>query len=235
MLHRIRNTLPWRLLLRFLIVLQVLFTIGDRAYQWANFENFTSESCAIAANDPCQSMWKNTTYYEAAFQITTDVVISLLPIKFLVQLRRPLWEKILIALLMSTGLLASSFSIRKTVLTKAFSDPHENLIDVNIAAYTFSCAEMFVGIIGACLVCLKSSFYTFLKRFGIDLDAVAHRRVVKESEDLPGLPSTADSTGSDTQGPEVLVNMPPPTPDKATSCKKEIFLEPSRTKDTDDI
>jgi hypothetical protein len=182
-LGRIKHDVWWRVCIWILIAIQVIYTVGDVIVEWVFFKTLTSLSCAESIDDPCSAIFTITNYVEASFPLATDVIISLLPIAFLIQLRRPLWERLLIGALMSLGLVASTFSILKMINNTSF-DESQALADLTVAFYTYSAAELFIGIIAACLFSLKSAFYQFLKGFGIDITPRMNRSI-RNADDLP--------------------------------------------------
>ncbi len=68
-------------------------------------------------------------YVTAAMTILTDVILSLIPLTFIVQLQRPLREKIAISFIMGLGLIASCASIYKTTLVKNYGVTGDTLVD----------------------------------------------------------------------------------------------------------
>ena len=169
-LHKLDVAPWWQTLLRVLIGMQIIFALFDASYQLGYFKVLTSWSCAVDMEDPCQGIYNAMVYFEGIFQISTDIIISLLPLAFLAKLRRPRLEKILIFSLMSMGLLASAFSVRKTIIQKQFSTG--NFIDVTIAFYTYNCAELLFGILAASLFVAKSAIYELLEGVGINMTAI---------------------------------------------------------------
>ena len=184
----------WRLPIQALIVIQVCFTIVDCTYQWGKSQVLTSMGCATNPEDPCQGVYHDLTYAECVFQIITDLIVSLLPIVILAELRRPRWEKVVIALLMSMGLTASAFSIWKLAFIQHFeSDDYGSF---SIFYDNMTCAEVFIGMIAACLFSLKAPFETLLKRVGIlDVKRAIHPEY-RSPEDLPDLEFTGASNTS---------------------------------------
>ena len=182
-LLRIKDSRWWRILLWALIVMQVVYTVGDVIAEWVFFKTLTSLSCAESVDDPCSIIFTVTNLVEGSFPLATDIVISLLPIAFLVQLQRPLSEKFLIAGLMSLGLVASIFSVLKMVHNTQF-DPNQSLADLTISFYTYSSGELFIGIIAGCLFSLKSGFYDLPGSFGIDIAGKINPQAQKP-DDLP--------------------------------------------------
>ncbi|RDL29924.1 uncharacterized protein BP5553_10551 [Venustampulla echinocandica] len=99
--------------------------------------------------------------------IATDFILSLFPLTFLPKLRRPGIEKLLVAILMAMGLTASAASIAKAVLIRSWGTT-DDWFPIGFAISTWTCVEMFLGIIAACSPSLKPVVQRFLTWFGID-------------------------------------------------------------------
>jgi hypothetical protein len=103
----------------------------------------------------------------SAINITTDLILSLFPLTFIRQLQRPTTEKLLIAVLMGMGLTASAASIVKVVLVVQWVNEVDSL-KVGFAISMWTCVEMFLGIMAACLPYMKSTFQRLLTAIGVD-------------------------------------------------------------------
>jgi hypothetical protein len=104
--------------------------------------------------------------FVGGFSIATDLVLSLFPLTFLLRLRRPRVEKVLISILMAVGLTASAASITKAVYIQNWvNDPDGMFFGFTIS--TLSTMEMLIGSIAVCLPCLKSTVQGGLMRCGI--------------------------------------------------------------------
>jgi hypothetical protein len=93
-----------------------------------------------------------------------DLIYSLMPIKLLWKLRRPLPERILIGCLMATGLIATG-----TVGLKMTTFHQVGKRDSFATTYPSLLARMeeLLGIIAACMPCLKSPAELILRRLGV--------------------------------------------------------------------
>lgn len=93
----------------------------------------------------------------SAFSIITDALYTIIPLTDILRLDRSLRERLALCLLMSVSLLATAASIIKaSVVSYAFNefgDTH-SLSDFILV----SLLELFLGIMGACLPCLKQRF-----------------------------------------------------------------------------
>jgi hypothetical protein len=183
-LLRFKEKLWWRVLIIGLIITQIGFTLADSIFQLANYSILSSEDCALNPDAPCIRIYAVLLYIEASFQITTNIVVSLLPAVFLAQLRRPVWEKILIGLMMSMCLVASAFSIRKTILNNSFADPNQNVADVTVAWFNYNSAELFIEIAAACIYGLKPSFFHMLQTIGFTVTNATFQ-IYETADELP--------------------------------------------------
>jgi hypothetical protein len=93
----------------------------------------------------------------SAFSIVTDALYTIIPLTDILRLDRSLRERLALCLLMSISLLATAASIIKTsVISYAYNDfgDTHSLSDLMLC----SLLELFLGIMGACLPCLKQRF-----------------------------------------------------------------------------
>ncbi|PGH04881.1 hypothetical protein AJ79_06966 [Helicocarpus griseus UAMH5409] len=101
----------------------------------------------------------------AAIFTFMDLVFALMPIKLVWQLQRSIREKILISCLMAMGLLATaSVCVKMTTFTKVGQgDPLSSTVYPSFLAKL----EEVLGIIAACMPCLKSPAERLLRRIGV--------------------------------------------------------------------
>ena len=107
----------------------------------------------------------------AGINIATDLLLSLIPLAFLVNLRRPLRERLLIMVLMAMGIAASVASIRKTTIVLKYGDPSEEPMDLNVSIPTWTLAEQFIGVTAACMPSLKNPIQKLLAKIGFEVDS----------------------------------------------------------------
>ncbi|KAK3364133.1 hypothetical protein B0T25DRAFT_432205, partial [Lasiosphaeria hispida] len=110
--------------------------------------------------------FKATMTAASSIVILTDAIFSLIPLTSLHHIRRSVPHRIVIAILMGLGLLASAASVVKTIMVHRFDaggDPSGNGISIALRASL----EAIVGIIAACLPCLGGAFLRLLSRLGI--------------------------------------------------------------------
>jgi len=131
---------------------------------------------------------------ETAVFIATDILFSLLPITFIRHLRRPLRERVAIALLMALALVASAAGIVKTYLIKDWAHPTDPLYySADPGLWGF--IEMYLGIIAVCAPCLKGICESGLKRLGW------------MGSERNGSGLTRSSSGGDEEGSGSLANL----------------------------
>ena len=105
----------------------------------------------------------------SSINIATDLILSFSPLAFLLNLHRPLRERILLIVLMATGLAASAASIRKTQLVLQLGEPVEEQLATSVAISTWSMAEEFISVVAACMPMLKPLFQKLLDRMGVSI------------------------------------------------------------------
>ncbi|KAH7150606.1 hypothetical protein DER46DRAFT_464259, partial [Fusarium sp. MPI-SDFR-AT-0072] len=105
-------------------------------------------------------------YTYNAFNIASDLILSLIPLAFIVKMHRRMREKILIGCLMAAGLLASVFGVLRflTILTQ-FQD--RNMAWSQTKTDILCGLEVMVAIIAASLPCLKAPTERTLRHFGL--------------------------------------------------------------------
>jgi hypothetical protein len=101
--------------------------------------------------------------------IFNDLVCALLPLSFINKIHRPLREKVVLVLLMGSGLFASACAIIKIwrISHVPIKDPTYDSIILGVWAHL----EQIVGIIVACVPCLKALFETVMLRLGLSTQA----------------------------------------------------------------
>jgi hypothetical protein len=108
----------------------------------------------------------------AATNITTDLLLSLAPIVFVIKLQRPLRERVMICFLMGLGMLASVASIVKSVRVNTFAvNPLEDHWASAISISTWTVVEQLLGVLAACVPCLKRPIQRFLDKIGFSITA----------------------------------------------------------------
>ncbi|KAF1810948.1 hypothetical protein P152DRAFT_378048, partial [Eremomyces bilateralis CBS 781.70] len=170
MLLRIQRDILWRVGMGACIVYLIVSAIVTMALQMTE--------CT-----PIEYYWNKTTIQgtcrtrEDVFRavlatsialILSDVVFALLPLTFIFSLRRPLRDKLVLTFLMGLGLLCTAIGTRKLFYAKEFQRVNEkdtswSSVEMRVWAY----AESYVGIMAACIPCLRAMFESGLKKIGI--------------------------------------------------------------------
>jgi hypothetical protein len=89
--------------------------------------------------------------------IVSDVLFSLLPITFIVQIRCSVFEKLVLTFIMGLGMLASISGIIKLVGITQWASTKDPTWDL-VPLLVWSFGEEFIAIIAACIPCLKGPF-----------------------------------------------------------------------------
>jgi hypothetical protein len=168
MLLRFQRTPGWAVFLKCVIALQLATAIFITIMQ--------TTRCV-----PINALWDPTVprvscWGENAFKISlttasilvilTDIIFALIPLTFLYQVRRSLRDRVIIGALMSLGLLASAASVVKTVMVQRF-DETDDPSGHGMSIALWASIEAQVGIIAACIPCLRAAFLRFLGRVGV--------------------------------------------------------------------
>ncbi|KAH8691781.1 hypothetical protein GQ44DRAFT_744696 [Phaeosphaeriaceae sp. PMI808] len=133
MLFRIQTGISgiyWRIFLSIMIVVQVLTAIMNNVFQFSLCKPLPAIWDHTIKNPKCivAAMHINI-IVTAIVTILTDVILSLLPLTFIMRMQLSLREKIALACLMGLGLVASGASIYKTFLAKTYGVTGDTLRD----------------------------------------------------------------------------------------------------------
>ncbi len=101
--------------------------------------------------------------------ILTDVIYATIPLTFIRHIRRSALHRLIIGFLLSLGLFASAASIVKTVVIHRFGQTNDPSGD-GMAIALWASIEAQVGIIAACIPCLRGPFIRLLGRLGISTE-----------------------------------------------------------------
>jgi Fungal rhodopsin domain len=104
--------------------------------------------------------------------IMMDFILATLPVQLIRNLQRPLREKILISCLMAMGLLATSIAAYKIPLSREVNNGDPLSATVKLALWNK--LEEQLGLIAACLPCLKAQMEDLLHRLGILKSRIGH-------------------------------------------------------------
>ena len=100
------------------------------------------------------------------FTIASDFILSLLPVIFIRTLRRPLYEKVLIACLMGAGMAATGIAIARLFLIMGFLGKGPTAT-INVEQDIFWGMELTIGVLTASLPPLKAPVQRLLLSWGM--------------------------------------------------------------------
>jgi len=168
MLLRVEQRTSWRIFLYTMIGVQVCFAIVNVLFPMLQCRPVQALWDLRIPRTACLGDYSTqvASITASAINIATDLLLSLVPLTFIVQLRRPLAEKILLFLLMALGLFASTASIAKSVAIRSWGATDDfNALAIKVAVWT--AIEEFLAIIAACAPWLKPYLQTLLERAGV--------------------------------------------------------------------
>ena len=174
MLLKFERRRAWRIFLFAMIGVQVCFAIWNTLFILLECRPLTAAWDLTMPRSLCVSDGgiRASSNAAAGVNITTDIILSLIPLSFLSELRRPMAEKVLLFLLMALGLFASAASIAKTAVVRYWGHDAD-FFSMSVIVTTWACVEQFVAIIAANAPWLKNFFQTLLSRFGIKISSDA--------------------------------------------------------------
>ncbi|KAK8118463.1 uncharacterized protein PG998_003089 [Apiospora kogelbergensis] len=141
----------------------ILFSCRPLEAAWGVFSEPGTTTCL-----PPSSL-KAAALTGAVVSIATDIMLSLAPISFLWNLKRPRRERVVIGFLMSLGLLAGVSSLIKTLLIQKFGDPGVDGPALNFTISTWTVLEQLLGVVAACTPFCKPVFEKCLRSLGVPL------------------------------------------------------------------
>ncbi|KAE9990942.1 hypothetical protein EG327_000713 [Venturia inaequalis] len=159
MLLRFHQERAWRVALYTLIAIQILVASASTLTNYLRCMPIQKAWSPNLIDGYCmgEGGMKNWMLAICAFSIMTDAFYTIIPLVDILRLDRSLRERLALCLLMSVSLLATAASIIKISIVsyafKEFDDTH-SLSDLMLC----SLLELFLGIMGACLPCLKQRF-----------------------------------------------------------------------------
>ncbi|KAK5656586.1 hypothetical protein OQA88_4565 [Cercophora sp. LCS_1] len=169
MLIRIRrDSRPWVGVMSGIMVLSVGIAICSNVFQLSMCEPIWFIWDHSHPNPVCMDPKKAqlSIYINAGLTIATDIILSFAPITFIVNIQRPLREKIILGLVMGMGMLASAGSIAKTTKVHDYGVTGDTLMDM-VGLTLWGELEMQLAIIASCIPTLKQVFEKYLRRLGI--------------------------------------------------------------------
>ncbi|KAK3370421.1 hypothetical protein B0H63DRAFT_454593 [Podospora didyma] len=173
LLLRFKTTTRWRVFLYAMIAVQVASAISANVVQLTLCKPLAASWDFRITDGVCHysnahlSMWLN-----GGIAIATDLIFAAIPLSFLGSIRRPLVERLVVALLMGIGVITAVASAVKLTMAKKYGssnsqDPGWDCIDL----IAWSVIEEQLGVIAACVPCLKSPFEKMMRRLGLLKDS----------------------------------------------------------------
>ncbi|PSN65180.1 hypothetical protein BS50DRAFT_575245 [Corynespora cassiicola Philippines] len=169
MLLRLEQKQLWRKFLWTLIVVQILLALYNmltQVMQCFPLKGAWDLLGVVEAKCWSKNAIRVSSICVSTVNVVTDFILSIMPISFLSKIQRPLRERAIIGCLMALGIFAGVASIVKMVAAAQFgrtNDPNSESIQIGM----WSSIEELVGLIAACIPCLRSPFQRFLEYFGL--------------------------------------------------------------------
>ncbi len=173
MLFRLLQSKFWKRFLSVIIAIQVVMAVFVTIMHTTRCVPLNGLWDPTITDKKCwgTEAFRNTFSFTSAVTILTDIILSLMPLTFILHIKRPLRERLVILFLMSLGIFASAASIAKTVIIQSYTDSD----DTGLKIALWAAIEEQTGIIAACLPCLKSLFHRGLRRLGFTSTAATTR------------------------------------------------------------
>jgi len=156
----------WALVLRILIAVQILTTIASLVIQLtlcrpmrAFWEPIDGAYCVPKL---FMEIWG---YFHNSLGILCDLILSTMPLAFIIKMHIPLRRRIFVAVLMAMGFFTAITATIKTVYIVRAGKSGDTLWNMSFLNLLSKLEEL-VGIIAACIPCMASRIETFLQRFG---------------------------------------------------------------------
>lgn len=141
----------------------ILFSCQPLSAAWGDFADPESAKCLPPGDIKIASVTG------AVVSVSTDVFLSLAPIQFLWNLKRPLRERVVLGCLMAMGIFAGISSIIKNLIIADFGKPGLDMWAMNVSISTWTSLEMLLGVIAACTPFCRPILERCLSAMGIDL------------------------------------------------------------------
>ena len=172
MLLRIRSSLAWNGFLYTIIVSHVLFQIAVLLFNLLQCRPLEAAWLGVLPGSRClsphaMSVMVTTT---SGWNIATDILVSLAPIRFLATLHRPVQERISVGILMGLGLIASAVALRKLILVQEWGKDIADMWNQGVAIGTLVMAEVLLASFAASAICFKAAHRRMFIHLGLTVD-----------------------------------------------------------------
>ena len=176
LLLRLKTGRGWRIFLYAMVAVQLAAAVHANAMQLAACRPISAGWRLETTAEHCWpiSVLHAPIYAHGSVAACTDLVFALIPLTFLGSVRRSLRERLVIALLMGLGVFAAAAVVVKLTLVRTYGATGDMLWD-SVDLNTWSILEGQLGIVAACVPCLKSPFQAALRRMGLMRDDASRR------------------------------------------------------------
>ncbi|KAH7413671.1 hypothetical protein DE146DRAFT_2565 [Phaeosphaeria sp. MPI-PUGE-AT-0046c] len=171
LLLRLRPTRRWSLFLYTTMAILLLTVLAQTLLQFLQCKPFSifwdPGAAKRAGGVKCLPLRviNITIITHNAIHVSTDLILSVIPITFIRKLNRPRREKIFLSLLMGMGLFASLFSILRTVTLRSFGSD-DDFFRSQVMPTLWGTLELEVALIAATVPTLRSFVQSVLVRLG---------------------------------------------------------------------
>jgi hypothetical protein len=172
LLLRLKPGRTWRIFLHSIIALLFLTLIAQTLFPFLQCRPFSIYWDPSAFSNPgnvtCipRDIITANIIANSTINVTTDLILSFVPITFIRKLRRPRSEKIFLSILMALGLGASTFAILRTAGLRTFNRDKEDFLRGNVMPVLWATLEQEVAMIAATVPTLRSLGQNVLVRAG---------------------------------------------------------------------
>ncbi|KAK0639658.1 hypothetical protein B0T16DRAFT_463308 [Cercophora newfieldiana] len=178
LLLRLKSGRGWKFFLYAMVAVQLASATAANIAQLVRCRPISAAWDFNTETSRCQSprMIHISAYTNASIAVLTDVILAAIPLTFLRHIRRSPRERLVIAFLFGLGLAATAAASVKLTLIGSYGQTGDMLWDC-VGLVTWSILEAQIGIIAACVPCLKSPLHSALRRVGWLSESSGHGRV----------------------------------------------------------
>jgi len=232
-LLRIQDKQWWKLCIYFLMAVVVAYGVGNTIF-------ILLECRPLAAawdkdhNPGAQclpgSAVTNASNIGSGLSIGTDALLSLAPVSFLWNLKRPLRERIVVFFLMGLGLFAAVCSLMKLLVVGSFTKPNADRGYLGMGISFWTIMEQLVGIIAGCTPFLKPLFQRCLVRLGVDMTGRTkksgyYNQNYPRSGYIRATPHSTFKSGTGSEEDQMAIQMEEGLSKKAVLRTREVQVE----------
>jgi hypothetical protein len=167
LLLRLKTGVGWRIFLYAMMAVQLASAVHANTMQLVSCRPI-SAAWRPEPQAKCLSVQiiHDSIYVQGSVAVLTDFIFALIPLTFISNIRRGMLERLVIVFLMGLGLFTAAGVIVKLTLVHTYGQTGDMLWD-SVDLNTWSILEGQMGIVAACMPCLKSPFHAVLRRMGL--------------------------------------------------------------------